>query len=446
MTDALELELKPMAQWVPDVKRRVCAVCERRFSTFVRKHHCRACGEVICSQCSSHRRVRDLTKSSLSVHTVRLCSDCISPVLVDTYPLSTDSAPVKSSMSLINSYSSDVDDVRGAALRSYMILDTPPEHEYDAICRAAAKTFDCTVAAIGFMDGARQWYKASLGIQPTQVPRDVALCSQLLERPFHTPLVVLDTRTDRRFQHNPLVTGAAKVRFYAAVPIVNHEGYVLGSIMVLDCKPRESVETRLTDMLLHLAKIVMDMLEEHKARELTRLTMIEEASNEYSEYDNLVSSCSRGSTPPPPLVYSRGSSGGATVRQSAEEDNEPALATPPESYTIRSSHARKLDGDAIDAKLTHLRASEGGVSGSNANSASEAACLDLLCRVTDTQQMLAQQQTVIFERLSLHATRMDNLEAAVRNLEAAFTDLAARLPRTSLTSNSDSVGSEFITI
>ncbi|KAH9109065.1 hypothetical protein LEN26_010754 [Aphanomyces euteiches] len=423
--DILDLDLKSPKDWVSDSQRQKCLTCSRKFTTFVRKHHCRACGEVICSHCSTHRLVRDLTKrASVPPRTVRLCNDCISPILLDDSTLRS-----VGSLSLVNSYQADREAARVQALHSYAILDTPPDHEFDAICRAVATTFDASVAAIGFLDATRQWYKASIGIQPTQLPREIALCAHLLERPFHTPLVVLDTRRDTRFMQNPLVAGAANVRFYAGVAIVNHEGHMLGSIMVLDCKPRESVDTAVTDMLLHLAKIVMDMLEDRRAREQKRLSMIEEASEIGSDAMAVVGT----------MHHSTLSRSRATNRR---QDNV-SLATPPDSFPkepwsstssvlsslVTASKAKSLERESNSARSKFMSGGSSSGAGGHLSGKSEAetACLDLLCRVTDTQQMLAQQQTIIFERLTQHSARMDSMEASMRSLQVAFHELASRL-------------------
>ncbi|ETW07428.1 hypothetical protein H310_01946 [Aphanomyces invadans] len=503
--NVLDVELKPEAEWVADSKRRACAVCDRKFSTFVRKHHCRACGEVICKNCSSKRRVRvssppnssniprtsrqpagtapassndaSLPSTSKSSRIARLCIDCISPVLVDSVNSMLRHRPPPPSQSASLAQSSESTDVdynefnRVNVLRSYYVLDTPPSQEFDAICSAAAKTFDCAVAAISFLDATRQWYKASMGIQPSEVPRDVALCSHLLERPFFSPLVVLDTRADCRFRNNPLVTGAANVRFYASVPIVNSDGFVLGSIFVLDCKPRfVTVETRCTDILLHLAEKVMDLLEEHRARELSRLTVIEEASNEphsISGGSSQQSSVPRHYNDDGVPLLNTGTTA-RTVQERADQDLllyrtgdcGDGLATPPDSaptmepWSMTSSSRRaavKAKGIEIDTtscrdKLLHFGSAGGTGSGAGLKSEAESACLDLLCRVTDTQQMLAQQQTFIFERLSLHTSRMDRLESSIRKLEAAFHDLALQFPPPSQSSQPSSSKSEFITI
>ncbi|RHY88667.1 hypothetical protein DYB37_003288 [Aphanomyces astaci] len=496
--DILDVELKPVADWVNDSKRRACVLCDRKFSTFVRKHHCRACGEVICKNCSSHRRVRVSSAPSTNTtknppgsaasatnsgaipgpplsfkvsRAMRFCNDCISPVLVDTAsammrqsmlsmppPLSHSASLAPSSQSTNADYNDEL--TRVDVLKSYMILDTFPSPDFEAICHTAAATFECTVAAISFLDASRQWYKARLGIQPPHVPLDVALCSHLLERSVLTPLVVLDTRSDPHFRHNPLVTGSANVRFYAAAPIVNSDGYILGSIFVMDCQPRTTpVEPPLTDMLVYLAQNVMDMLEEFRARAVSRLTVIQEASNEPGSTSTTSSSTThrqldsrkvpwphsgsstRKSTDQELLMQQRPSGGLATPPDSASATEVPWSATSSGKHAAATAKAIQADTAKCRDKLLRRNNSATDSGGS------ESGCLGLLCRVTDTQQMLAHQQTFIFERLSLHSARMDRLEASMRSLETAFSQLARRLPPPpGYATSPASPNSEFITI
>ncbi|KDO32338.1 hypothetical protein SPRG_02817 [Saprolegnia parasitica CBS 223.65] len=419
--DVLEFHLKHMNEWVADRDRPQCVICIRRFNTFVRKHHCRACGEVVCSQCSLHRHVRDvLPRPSLSAHhhhhpqqrtssiknatilTVRICMDCIGEVQVYRNSAAPPTLlPLSQSHQSTNSYSfgnMEAEETRLLALSSFAILDTTVEAEYNAVCQAAAKTFGCSVAAIGFLDGMRQWYKASLGIAHAQLPRELALCTYLIENRMTKPLVVRDLTLDKRFAENPLVTGPAHIRFYVAVPIVTMDGQVIGTIMVLDTAPRDGVDARAVDMLVHLSSIVMEMLEENRRRERNRLTAIEECSIE-----------SGGSS----FRRNLSSFMGRTSNASADT----FLQAPPEPSPIpevdeRSPMTTKKATESIVGSLERHKPKLVATSAA-AVAEQQHSFWQLLSKISETQQLLAEQQNSMLDKLSQQIARIDRLEDAM---------------------------------
>ena len=125
---------------------------------------------------------------------------------------------------------------RLAALRSYNILDTLPEADFDDIVHLVSTLCDVPVALISLVDKDRQWFKARKGFDFTQTSRDMSFCAHALG-PDHLFLVP-DAMLDTRFAANPLVTGGPQVRFYAGAPLVTSEGKTLGTLCVLDSKPR----------------------------------------------------------------------------------------------------------------------------------------------------------------------------------------------------------------
>jgi len=129
---------------------------------------------------------------------------------------------------------------RLAALRALLILDTPPEERFDRIVRFAACQFDMPMAVISLIDANRQWFKARVGIDACATDREVAFCAHALAG--RDLLIVEDAALDPRFHDNPLVTGAPYIRFYAGAPLALPCGSVLGTICVLDTKPRRICE------------------------------------------------------------------------------------------------------------------------------------------------------------------------------------------------------------
>ncbi len=123
-------------------------------------------------------------------------------------------------------------------LRGLMVLDTAPEPMFDAITRMAAEACGTPVALVSLVDVQRLWFKASHGLDGTpQTPRDQAFCAHaILDDAL---LEVPDTTRDLRFAHNPLVTAAPEVRFYAGIPLVPAEGLRVGTLCVLDYQARQ---------------------------------------------------------------------------------------------------------------------------------------------------------------------------------------------------------------
>lgn len=124
------------------------------------------------------------------------------------------------------------------ALYEYEILDTLSEEEYDAITKIAAQLCNVPASLITFLDRDRQWFKSHLGVDIQQTPRAVSFCNYTIMDPGNV-LVVPDMREDARFSQNPLVTGEPHAVFYAGAPLVTPDGYVLGSICLLDGKAND---------------------------------------------------------------------------------------------------------------------------------------------------------------------------------------------------------------
>ncbi|RHY91473.1 hypothetical protein DYB37_010064 [Aphanomyces astaci] len=115
----------------------------------------------------------------------------------------------------------------------------------DGVCIAAAETYHCPMAAIGFLGMHEQWLKATVGLLQDEIPRSVAFCAHLVAG-ARSPvsMVVLDTVNDPRFALNPLVTGRAGIRFYASAPVWSDDGHVLGSVFVMDTISRQYCDDR----------------------------------------------------------------------------------------------------------------------------------------------------------------------------------------------------------
>ncbi|MEH2477283.1 signal transduction histidine kinase [Nitrobacteraceae bacterium AZCC 2146] len=148
------------------------------------------------------------------------------------------------------------------ALRSYGILDTAVEPSFDDITKIASYVCQTPISIISLVDEDRQWFKSEVGLGFRQTPLEQSICAHaLLEHSF---LEIEDTTRDPRFDCNPLVTGAPHVRFYAGALLRTPDGLPLGTVCVLDDKPRVlSAEQR--DVLAALARQVMSQMEFRRA-------------------------------------------------------------------------------------------------------------------------------------------------------------------------------------
>ena len=127
------------------------------------------------------------------------------------------------------------EETRLEALHRYHILDTPEEGVYDNIARLATHICGVPIAAVTLVDEDRQWFKARIGLEMRQTPREVSFCAHAITEQGVT--MVSDMREDPRFADNPLVTADPAIRFYAGAPLVNPDGHVLGTLCVMDREP-----------------------------------------------------------------------------------------------------------------------------------------------------------------------------------------------------------------
>lgn len=153
----------------------------------------------------------------------------------------------------------DFERARLAALHNLDILDTPPEREFDAIVQLAQRLTGCNIALVSLIDKDRQWFKAKVGLDVDQTPREFAFCAHAVAA--NDILIVPDAIRDERFASNPLVTGAPNIRFYAGIPIhadkveTSSQRLPLGTLCVIDDKPRD-VDPADLALLVELAHVV----------------------------------------------------------------------------------------------------------------------------------------------------------------------------------------------
>ncbi|KAH9127142.1 hypothetical protein LEN26_004767 [Aphanomyces euteiches] len=418
-------QLMHQDDWVADSERHRCHVCTRNFTKLRRKHHCRICGEVVCSNCLLKKYAELPVKGRTDV---KVCMSCIlshankqnggvPPVSMDR-PLgsmrpgsehamrysnrdtnsdastkeysngrfspqgSFEDQPRHFSRGDISEFDYPLDfswgyawpkppvlpyeDERLAVLRSFDILDSPAEDVFDIICDLASNALKCPIAVVSLIDEDRQWFKASVGLAQSEIPRNVSFCAHTIIS--KEPMVVLDTLQDKRFAKNPLVTGAAGIRFYAGSPIVAPTGHILGTVFVFDNQPRHTCDIA---TLEKLSNVAMKNLEDRKNATAAPL--------------------SKAHTAPPP----------------------PPTAAP--SASIVPAYAN------TDLNTQDLVVAQGSAPGDGqvvAGPKMETMLMDLLCRTTETQQQLATQQGAMFQTLGQHTAQIDKLADAVKRMEA----------------------------
>jgi two-component sensor histidine kinase len=161
---------------------------------------------------------------------------------------------------------------RLAALRGYEILDTPEEEAFDEITQLASEICETPISVVNLIDAGRQWFKAEVGLGVRETPLATSLCSHaILEEDF---VEIPDTLEDARMRDNPLCVGAPGLRFYAGALLKTAEGLPLGTLCVLDHRPRRLTPLQ-RNALQVLARQVMARLDLRLALKRQRLMLKE---------------------------------------------------------------------------------------------------------------------------------------------------------------------------
>jgi diguanylate cyclase (GGDEF)-like protein/PAS domain S-box-containing protein len=166
-------------------------------------------------------------------------------------------------------------------LRSLGILDTPAEEVFDRVTRVVSQLLHVPIALVSLTDENRQWFKSRVGMETCETPRDMAFCSYALEVP--EMLVIEDTTADPRFLDNPLVTGAAHIRFYAGVPLRSEDGLVLGTLCALDTQPRSLPSGAATALKDLAAMVLHELLQRSVTHDLQAVWQGERSARALSE-------------------------------------------------------------------------------------------------------------------------------------------------------------------
>ncbi|TDH67917.1 hypothetical protein CCR75_004344 [Bremia lactucae] len=308
-----ELTKRRVPTWVNDKDRACCHLCLKTFTNTRRKHHCRACGEIICRACSVYKSV-DLQTVGLT--TLRVCKACMDGTSLALNERSLDEAHNTAATGLLvnGGVGNGLDNVNPSTLRDaveeYALALPGPQVSavpdlvgiawlqqlaardeeskamvnalmdrlcldasnggameeqvdiYDTLCDLAAQTLACKYAVVSLVDENRQWFKSAVNVKESEVPRDFSFCEYPVRD--QRPLVVMDTLCDPRFQTNPFVTGPLAVRFLAGAPLFTVENECVGAVCVLDTAPRDSLQESQIATMQNLAHLAMVMVQERR--------------------------------------------------------------------------------------------------------------------------------------------------------------------------------------
>jgi PAS domain S-box-containing protein len=162
--------------------------------------------------------------------------------------------------------------IRLASLRALRVLDTAADPDLDVVTRLAADRFDTAIALVSLVDDNRQWFKSRFGLETTETPRSDSFCAHTIAG--ERVMVVTDATQDSRFKFNPLVTGEQAIRFYAGAPLTTSDGHRIGTLCVIDNKPRAEFTDRDERTLELMAGQVMSILESSRIRREQQISQL----------------------------------------------------------------------------------------------------------------------------------------------------------------------------
>jgi signal transduction histidine kinase len=144
-------------------------------------------------------------------------------------------------------------------LEAYDIINAAVDDDFDFLTSLAAQICGTKISLISLITKDKQCFLSSHGLYTSETPKDFSFCAHAINTP-REPFVVEDARLDVRFFDNPFTTGDPHVIFYAGIPLVNSNGYPLGSLCVIDDKPGKLSDTQLIK-LKNLARQTVKLLE-----------------------------------------------------------------------------------------------------------------------------------------------------------------------------------------
>ncbi|MBP5114835.1 sensor domain-containing diguanylate cyclase [Pseudomonas protegens] len=161
--------------------------------------------------------------------------------------------------------------LRIQTLRELNVLDTSPEERFDRLTRLAKRLFNVPIALVSLVDADRQWFKSCVGLDVSETSRDISFCGHAILG--DQILTVPDAGLDERFHDNPLVVGAPGIRFYAGCPLTVTNGSKLGTLCLIDIKPRD-LDDEDRALLRDLARMAEQELAAVQMASMDELTLL----------------------------------------------------------------------------------------------------------------------------------------------------------------------------
>jgi diguanylate cyclase (GGDEF)-like protein len=161
---------------------------------------------------------------------------------------------------------------RLCSLHALNVLDTPAEERFDRVTRLAKSLFNVPIALVSLVDENRQWFKSCLGVDASETSREISFCGHTILQ--NSVFVINNALLDARFADNPLVTGPPNIRFYAGYPLTSYDGHNMGTLCIIDDKPRDftSADNALLSDLGMLAQQELQALQLATIDELTKIS------------------------------------------------------------------------------------------------------------------------------------------------------------------------------
>lgn len=164
------------------------------------------------------------------------------------------------------------------ALKNYEILDSLSEVEFDRITELASIICDVPISLISLIDEDRQWFKSKVGLAVSETSRDLAFCHYAILDT--ATFEVEDATQDDRFRNNALVTGDPNIRFYAGEPLIDPDGFALGTLCVIDREPKILTEKQKRALQLLAREAMAMIIERRQKAELKNFESLFELSND----------------------------------------------------------------------------------------------------------------------------------------------------------------------
>jgi len=180
------------------------------------------------------------------------------------------------------------------ALRTLKILDTSHEERFDRVTRMAKRMFNVSISLVSLVDEDRQWFKSKQGLDATETPRDISFCGHAINQ--EGLFIVTDTSEDERFFDNPLVTEAPKIRFYAGYPLKLRQGVNIGTLCLIDTKPK-GLDEEDQQLLKDLGAMIEQEIQSIQLATLDELTLISNRRGFLTLVDHSLKMCRRNKMP-----------------------------------------------------------------------------------------------------------------------------------------------------